>query len=156
MLNPELIKASCPQNSGHLEQAFLNDKLHLVNNVIRPLLLLYDRSKCSERNNNLCFADKKMISFCFLVHKKAQRETYEVEEQRFVSELWEKTWGNFWESSWFSPIENYYCSSSSLSMKLYASWLVAVCEPAKKFKIVGCENYKFLVSNIATGRQNIL
>ena len=32
---------------------------------------------------------------------------------------------------------------------------VAVSETAKLFKIVGWEDYKFLASNIATGRQNL-
>ena len=93
MLHLELIKASCSQISGHLKQTFTLDKLQRIDKILRPLIRLYVRSKCSKRNDTSRFADKKLIRLSTLKHKKnhqtresePERKTDEAEKQQFVS-----------------------------------------------------------------------
>ena len=92
-MNPEISKPSKPWNSCHLKQTFTFDKLQRIDKILRPLIRLYVRSKCSKRNDTLRFADKKLIRLSTLKNKKnhqtresePERKTDEAEKQQFVS-----------------------------------------------------------------------
>ena len=94
-MNPEISKPSKPCNSGHLKQTFTLDKLQRIDNILRPLIGLYVRSKCSKRNDTLRFADKKLIRLSTLKHKKNQqtreskseRKTYEAQTQQTLVKI---------------------------------------------------------------------
>ena len=140
MWNPELIKARCPQNSCHFEQKFTKDKLPLVANILRPLLLLYDRSNCSKMNNTWRFADEKLITLCTFMHKKnAQKEAYEADEQRFVSQTWEKNLRKILSEQLVRSDRKLKLVSHFLWKSLDA-YFIEVCKTARVFKIVGCKN----------------